>query len=76
MCDVHFYKAVRDGDLTTFTRVVQEYERSFVKDQTLTLVNRLRYNVIKTGLRRISLAYSRISLEDIKTKLGLESKQA
>lgn len=69
-------QAVRDGDLTTFTRVVQEYERSFVKDQTLTLVNRLRYNVIKTGLRRISLAYSRISLEDIKTKLGLESKQA
>merc|ERR1711879_415232 len=34
-----------------------------------------RYNVIKTGLRSINTSYSRISLQDICTKLGLESAQ-
>lgn len=32
---------------------------------------RLGHNVIKTGLRKISLSYSRISLADIATKLHL-----
>ena len=32
---------------------------------------RLRHNVIRAGLRRISLAYSRISLADVAAKLGL-----
>ena len=32
---------------------------------------RLRHNVIRAGLRRISLAYSRISLADVASKLGL-----
>ena len=35
------------------------------------LIVRLRHNVIRAGLRRISLAYSRISLADVATKLGL-----
>jgi len=67
--------AVRSGDLHAFKECTQTYEALFKKDKTLTLINRLRYNVIKTGLRSISLAYSRISLQDICTKLGLESPQ-
>ena len=35
------------------------------------MYNRLRINVIKTGLKRISLSYSKISLADIANKLGL-----
>jgi hypothetical protein len=34
---------------------------------------RLRHNVLKTGVRMICLAYSRISLRDICDKLHLES---
>lgn len=34
---------------------------------------RLRHNVIKTGLRKINLAYSRISLATIADKLRLDS---
>ena len=37
--------------------------------------HRLRHNVIKTGIRMISLSYSRISLADIAEKLSLESTQ-
>ena len=68
-------QAVRSGDLHAFKECSKSYEALFKKDKTLTLINRLRYNVIKTGLRSICLAYSKISLQDICTKLGLESPQ-
>merc|ERR1712151_1257714 len=65
--------AVRSGDLNAFKDTTERYSDLFKKDKTLTLINRLRYNVIKTGLRSINVSYSRISLQDICTKLGLES---
>merc|ERR1712060_600215 len=68
-------QAVRSGDLNAFKEVVQQHEALFKKDKTLTLINRLRYNVIKTGLRGINVSYSRISLQDVCNKLGLESPQ-
>jgi len=68
-------QAVRSGDLNAFKETMERHQALFKKDKTLTLINRLRYNVIKTGLRSINLSYSRISLQDICTKLGLESPQ-
>merc|ERR1719291_664282 len=68
-------QAVRCGDLNAFRETTQKYEALYKKDKTLTLINRLRYNVIKTGLRGINLSYSRISLQDVCNKLGLESPQ-
>merc|ERR1712190_48880 len=68
-------QAVRSGDLNAFAEAIERHEALFKKDKTLTLINRLRYNVIKTGLRSINLSYSRISLQDICSKLGLESPQ-
>jgi 26S proteasome regulatory subunit N3 len=68
-------QAVRSGDLNAFKVVIETHEKLFKKDKTLTLINRLRYNVIKTGLRSINLSYSSISLQDISTKLALESEQ-
>merc|ERR1711877_27936 len=68
-------QAVRTGDLNAFKEQTQKHEALFKKDKTLTLINRLRYNVIKTGLRDINLSYSRISLQDVCSKLGLESPQ-
>ncbi len=35
----------------------------------------MRHNVIKTGVRMISLSYSRISLADIAQKLQLDSPE-
>merc|ERR1712039_857458 len=66
-------QAVRSGDLNAFKKATDSFGELFKKDKTLTLINRLRYNVIKTGLRSINTAYSRISLQDICTKLGLET---
>ena len=36
---------------------------------------RLHHNVIKTGIRMISLSYSKISLEEIASKLQLDSPE-
>lgn len=66
-------QAVRSGDLQEFSHVAQQYHSVFRADKTYNLIVRLRHNVIRAGLRRINLAYSRISLADVAAKLGLPS---
>jgi len=66
-------KAVRSGDVVKFDVVRSKYVDQFKSDRTFTLILRLHHNVIKTAIRRISLAYSRISLADVAAKLKLES---
>ncbi len=68
--------AVRVGDLTAFTQVYSTHAESFKKDGMTTLIGRLRNNVIKTGIRGMSLSYSRIPLKDVCLKLGLESEES
>lgn len=68
-------QAVRVGDVGAFSAVVERHLASFTRDGNISLINRLRHNVIKTGLRKINTSYSRISLSDICTKLGFESEQ-
>ncbi|KAJ2315132.1 26S proteasome non-ATPase regulatory subunit [Coemansia sp. RSA 2704] len=68
-------QAVRVGDLNKFQEVVGKYQDRFLQDNVLVLIQRLRHNVIKAGIRSISIAYSRISLRDICLKLHLDSEE-
>lgn len=68
-------QAVRIGDLQLFSTCLAKHTLLFQRDATYSLILRLRHNVIKTGIRMISLSYSRISLLDITRKLGLESEE-
>ncbi|KAJ3107077.1 26S proteasome non-ATPase regulatory subunit [Physocladia obscura] len=68
-------QAVRIGDLGKFQNTLTKYITTFRVDKTYTLILRLRHNVIKTGIRMISLAYSKISLKDICLKLQLDSEE-
>ncbi|KAJ2707127.1 26S proteasome non-ATPase regulatory subunit, partial [Coemansia spiralis] len=68
-------RAVRVGDLNRFQDVVNRYESKFLSDNVLGLIQRLRHNVIKAGIRSINVAYSRISLRDICLKLHLDSEE-
>lgn len=63
------------GDLEAYNQSVAKHSAAFTRDGTLTLVTRLRHNVIKTGLRKINIAYSRIGFDDICQKLRLDSAQ-
>jgi 26S proteasome regulatory subunit N3 len=57
------------GDIALFNKVLEKYSSAFEVDETLTLIVRLRQNVIRTAIRQISLAYSRIPIKDIANKL-------
>jgi len=65
----------RIGDLEKFLNIVKANNETFRKDGTYTLILRLRQNVIKTGIRIMSLSYARISLRDICLRLGLPSEE-
>lgn len=69
-------QAVRVGKIEGFLNVVQAHNAIFRRDGSYTLILRLRQNVIKTGIRMMSLSYARISLRDICLKLDLESEQS
>ncbi|GAB9472321.1 26S proteasome non-atpase regulatory subunit 3 [Globisporangium polare] len=67
--------AVRVGNLEDFNVVLTQHAALFKADHTYSLILRLRHNVIKTGLRKISTSYSRIRFSDICAKLALENPQ-
>ena len=53
--------------------VAEKNAAEFTADKTRNLIVRLQFNVIRAGLRRVNLAYSRISLADVAAKLGATS---
>ncbi|UKK02694.2 hypothetical protein MACK_002789 [Theileria orientalis] len=65
--------AVTNGDLNTFSQLCDKYAGTFLKDDTMFLISRLRDNVIKCGLRKINVAYSKINLSNVAHKLGIKS---
>lgn len=67
--------AVRVGDVTAFQNAFNTHQALFLADGTHFLILRLRHFVLKTALRTITLAYSRISLRDICLKLHLDSEE-
>lgn len=69
-------RAVRSGELERYNNIVQTYTNRFLNDQNLPLVLRLRHIVIKAGLKKINIAYSSITLDDIAQKLGLQRNDA
>lgn len=68
-------QAVRMGDVSKFSEAIKTYGAKFRADQTFTLILRLRHSVIKTGIRMMSLSYSRISLQEMAQKLQLDSAE-
>ncbi|KAG6025822.1 hypothetical protein E4U41_001441 [Claviceps citrina] len=69
-------QAVRVGNLEDFETAIADHGHTFRRDGTYSLILRLRQNVIKTGIRMMSLSYSRISLRDICIRLHLGSEES
>jgi len=64
---------VKNGEMEKFNALVARYQRMFQADKVLSLLGRLKHTVIKFGLKKINISYSKISLADIAAKLNLES---
>jgi 26S proteasome regulatory subunit N3 len=69
-------QAVRRGDLAVFNAVVSEQASLLQKDHTYTLISRLAHQVVKAGLRKLHMSYSRLSLQDVADRLGLPSAKS
>jgi 26S proteasome regulatory subunit N3 len=64
---------VKQGEMEQFKQLVQKNDRVFKSDKNMALIHRLQHTVIKFGLKKINISYSKIHLQDIMSKLGLES---
>nr|GFA58014.1 probable 26S proteasome non-ATPase regulatory subunit 3 [Tanacetum cinerariifolium] len=71
--NLFIFHALRIGDLELFKTIAQKFSIAFTSDRTNNLIVILRHNVIRTGLRSISISYTRISLADVAKKLRLDS---
>jgi 26S proteasome regulatory subunit N3 len=58
-----------------FKQLTVKYQKLFQADRNLSLIHRLQHTVIKFGLKKINISYSRISIADIQQKLSLESTE-
>ncbi|EER04395.1 26s proteasome regulatory subunit s3, putative, partial [Perkinsus marinus ATCC 50983] len=67
--------AVRKGSVNEFESIVEAHCSELRKDGTLSLIGRLHHNVIKAGLRGINLSYSKVPMEEVMQKLGLNSRE-
>lgn len=67
----HLTSSLVKGDVKSFQNVLAKYRSVYEKDGLLILINRLTLNVIRAGLKKINLSYSRISYQDIAQKLSL-----
>jgi 26S proteasome regulatory subunit N3 len=56
---------VKSGDMERFKHLCVKYAKLFKADKNLSLIHRLQHTVIKFGLKKINISYSRISLQDI-----------
>ena len=59
--------------MNLFKKQMLQYKNVFTADNNLTLVQRLRHTVIKFGLKKINISYSKISIDDIRIKLMLQT---
>ena len=66
-------QSVKQGDMERFNALVARHQKMFQADKVLSLVHRLKHTVIKFGLKKINISYSKISLADVAAKLSLES---
>ena len=51
--------------METFKKIINKYEKVFIADQNYNLIVRLKHTVLKFGLKKLNISYSKISLSDI-----------
>lgn len=74
-CQTYFklIQSVLEGSLANFDAMVQANKTTFQRDRLYGLVLRLNQIVIRIGMRKIYLSYSKISLADVGLKLNIPS---
>lgn len=68
-------RCVRGGDVLGFEAILasQRHTAAYARDGLLAPVQRLKESVLRTGLRRLSLAYARVTVADVARSLHIPS---
>lgn len=61
--------------METFKKILSKFEKIFIADQNYNLIMRLKHTVLKFGLKKLNISYSKISMQDIQSKLKLDTKE-
>jgi 26S proteasome regulatory subunit N3 len=62
--------AVNLGNHDEFGRLTTQHAEKFARDGMVSLLEKMRSVVMRNALKKLSVAYSRISLEDVLKKIG------
>lgn len=65
---------MRVGDVVEFKQLMVRHSAVFGADATHSLIARLQQNVLRTAIRKISITYSRITMQDIANKIQMNDK--
>lgn len=63
---------VNRGDYTEFANLTSIHKANFSKDGVLHLLDKMRSVVMKNALKKLSVAYSKISISDVLQKIGAD----
>ena len=69
---ISLVSAVNRGDHATFGEILQLNNKNFVKDGVAQLLDKMRSVVMKNALKKLSVAYSRISISDVLKRIGAD----
>lgn len=56
-----------------FKKLLAKHSNTFQQDKNYTLILRLKHTVLKFGLKKLNISYSKISFADVRKKLSLET---
>lgn len=62
---------VKRGDMETFYKLIEEHKAEYFKSNLYFIIRRLAQKIALMGLKKITMCYSRIRIEDISKILGM-----
>lgn len=65
-------KVVSQGNKDEFTKYIQGHKDEFVKDLVYPLLNKLKVVVLRNAVKKLSIAYTRISIPEALVKIGIK----
>ena len=65
-------KVVSQGHNEEFTKYLQEHKQEFIKDLVYPLLTKMRVVVLRNAVKKLSAAYTRISIPDVLKKIGIK----
>ncbi|EPR79202.1 26S proteasome regulatory subunit S3 [Spraguea lophii 42_110] len=68
------FECIKLGDIEQLEKVIQKNYNVFYNDNTLILTNRLFKNIIQEGIRKISIVYKKVSIEDMNMILRINAE--